>query len=114
MGTFHNDSPEALLAIVPAFPAKLVISHPPTLIQEKGKLQFPFFAHSQYRASLIRNYFFPLINPNSLPRKMDIIKAPLIRVMLVDDVDFYVATFTRFLRKIALNTTRISGWIKNN
>jgi hypothetical protein len=43
VGAEDHNGPEALFAGVAAFPAKAVIRHPPTLVEEEGQLQLPLF-----------------------------------------------------------------------
>ena len=54
MGAVYHDSPETLLALMLALPAQVVVGHTPPVIEEEGKLQLPFLAHSRHSASYHR------------------------------------------------------------
>ena len=54
MGAVYHDSPETLLALMLALPAQVVVGHTPPVIEEEGKLQLPFLAHSRHGASYHR------------------------------------------------------------
>ena len=54
MGTVDHDSPEALFALMLTLPAQVVVGHTPPVIEEEGKLQLPFLAHSRHGASYRR------------------------------------------------------------
>ena len=38
-----------------ALPAQVVVGHTPPVIEEEGKLQLPFLAHSRHSAPIIEN-----------------------------------------------------------
>ena len=44
----HNNTAEALLAVIFAFSAKLFISNAVSIIQKQRPLLFPFLAHSRH------------------------------------------------------------------
>ena len=52
--SIQGDSPETLLALMLALPAQVVVGHTPPVIEEEGKLQLPFLAHSRHSASYHR------------------------------------------------------------
>ena len=54
MGAVYHDSPETLLALMLALPAQVVVGHTPPVIEEEGKLQLPFLAHSRHINSPFR------------------------------------------------------------
>ena len=60
MGAVYHDSPETLLALMLALPAQVVVGHTPPVIEEEGKLQLPFLAHSRHS----KQSSFPAENKN--------------------------------------------------
>ena len=54
MGAVDHNSPEALFALMLTLPAQVVVGHTPPVIEEEGKLQLPFLAHSRHSASYHR------------------------------------------------------------
>ena len=47
-GAFYDQSPEALLAAVDAFPAQVVVCNTVAVIEEERPFQFSLFAHSRH------------------------------------------------------------------